>query len=299
MRRMLVLSFFLLAVLHCVCPAPGVSGETETHTLPETRVIEARIEAEAERVSLEALQSGRFSNLGEAVTEIPGVSGVKRSHSAVEPVVRGLGWERVQTQVDGLPLYGACPGRMDPPAMILQPETVQEAYVVKGIPSVSLGPAGTGGRVMVSTDYERSEGAPPEFGGWLRSTYNGAREVLRRMLGREGWAVTEAPNGRIALQCVAREAPQLILLDLLMPEMDGFEFVAELRRRAEWRKLPVLVVTAKDLSDEDHRRLNGDVERVIRKSGQPRDELLNEVGAALAAFLARRTTTAPVAQGET
>jgi iron complex outermembrane receptor protein len=78
--------------------------------------------------------------------------------------------------VDGLPLYGACPGRMDPPAMILQPETVQEAYVVKGVPSVTLGPAGTGGRVMVSSDYERSAGSAPEFGGWLRSTYNGARD---------------------------------------------------------------------------------------------------------------------------
>jgi len=176
MRRMLAVSIFFLAVVKWACLAPGASGETETHTLPETHVIETRIEAEAERVSLEALRSGRFSNLGEAVTEIPGVSGVKRSHSAVEPVVRGLGWERVQTQADGLPLYGACPGRMDPPAIILQPETVQEAYVVKGVPSVTLGPAGTGGRVMVSTDYERSAGSPPEFGGWLRSTYDGARD---------------------------------------------------------------------------------------------------------------------------
>jgi signal transduction histidine kinase/DNA-binding response OmpR family regulator len=125
------------------------------------------------------------------------------------------------------------------------------------------------------------------------------RATIRQMLEREGWEVVEAENGRVALERVAARLPDAIVLDLLMPEMDGFEFVAELRRRAEWRKLPVLVVTAKDLSDEDHRRLNGDVERVIRKSGQPRDELLNEVGAALAAFLARRTTTAPVAQGET
>jgi CheY-like chemotaxis protein len=70
--------------------------------------------------------------------------------------------------------------------------------------------------------------------------------------------------------------------------MDGFEFVAELRSRRDWRKLPVLVVTAMELSEEDHRRLNGEVERVIRKSGQPRDELLREVGAALADCLERR-----------
>ena len=160
MRRMRAVAIFCLAVVQWVCLAPGASGDTETHTLPETHVIEKRVEAETEQVSPEALRSGRFSNLGEAVTEMPGVSGVKRAHSAVEPVIRGLGWERVQTQVDGLPLYGACPGRMDPPAMILQPETVREAYVVKGVPSVTLGPAGTGGRVMVSTDYERSGGAP-------------------------------------------------------------------------------------------------------------------------------------------
>ncbi len=78
MRRMRVVSIFFLAVVQWVCLAPGASGETETHTLPETHVIETRIEAEAEKVSLEALRSGRFSNLGEAVTEIPGVSGVKR-----------------------------------------------------------------------------------------------------------------------------------------------------------------------------------------------------------------------------
>ncbi len=156
--------------------ASGALGDTETHTLPETRVVEDRIEAETEKVSLEELRSGRFSNLGEALTEIPGVSGVKRSHSAVEPVIRGLGWERVQTQLDGIPLYGACPGRMDPPAMILQPEYAQDAYVIKGVPSVTLGPAGTGGRVMVSTDYERKADSPSEMGGWIRSTYDSARD---------------------------------------------------------------------------------------------------------------------------
>jgi iron complex outermembrane receptor protein len=173
---MLAVSVFFLAGVQWVCVGSEASGETETHTIPETHVVEKRIEAETETVSMEALRSGRFSNLGEAITDIPGVSGVKRSHSAVEPVIRGLGWERVQTQVDGLPLYGACPGRMDPPAIILQPETVQEGYVVKGVPSVTLGPAGTGGRVMVSTDYERGAGPAPDSDGWLRSTYESARD---------------------------------------------------------------------------------------------------------------------------
>jgi signal transduction histidine kinase/CheY-like chemotaxis protein len=122
------------------------------------------------------------------------------------------------------------------------------------------------------------------------------RTTIRQMLEREGWEVAEAENGRVALERLAGGLPDAIVLDLLMPEMDGFEFVAELRSRAEWRKLPVLVVTAMELSEDDHRRLNGEVERVIRKSGQPRDELLREVGAALADCVERRA--AAVEQAE-
>jgi CheY-like chemotaxis protein len=118
------------------------------------------------------------------------------------------------------------------------------------------------------------------------------RATIRQMLEREGWAVAEAENGRVALARLAGGLPDAIVLDLLMPEMDGFEFVAELRSRAEWRKLPVLVVTAMELSEEDHRRLNGEVERVIRKSGQPRDELLRELGLALAECVERHAADA-------
>jgi CheY-like chemotaxis protein len=108
------------------------------------------------------------------------------------------------------------------------------------------------------------------------------------MLEREGWTVSEAENGRVALERLAGAMPDAIVLDLMMPEMDGFEFVAELRSRREWRNLPVLVVTALELSEEDHSRLNGEVELVIRKSGQPRDELLRELGRALAECVERQ-----------
>ena len=75
--------------------------------------------------------------------------------------------------------------------------------------------------------------------------------------------------------------------DHAMLQPDG----AELRNHREWREIPVLVVTAMELSEEDRRRLNGEVERVIRKSGQPRDELLGELGVALAACVERHATT--------
>jgi CheY-like chemotaxis protein/anti-sigma regulatory factor (Ser/Thr protein kinase) len=114
------------------------------------------------------------------------------------------------------------------------------------------------------------------------------RAMLATTLAREGWKVVEAEHGRAALERLAERPADAILLDLMMPEMDGFEFVAELRRRPEWRDIPVVVVTARDLSDADRRRLNGGVERVIRKSGQSAAVLLREVGEALAACMRRR-----------
>jgi signal transduction histidine kinase/CheY-like chemotaxis protein len=114
------------------------------------------------------------------------------------------------------------------------------------------------------------------------------RTVVQHALEREGWAITPAENGRVALARLAREPrPDAILLDLLMPEMDGFEFLAEMRRHAAWRDVPVVVLTAMDLTDEDRRRLGGDVLRVIQKAACDRDELLREVGRLLAAALER------------
>jgi CheY-like chemotaxis protein len=75
-----------------------------------------------------------------------------------------------------------------------------------------------------------------------------------------------------------------------MPEMNGFEFLTELRVHPEWRTIPVVVVTARDLSEADRRRLRGAVERVIQKIGNAGDDLLREVGEALAACVGRPRT---------
>jgi CheY-like chemotaxis protein/anti-sigma regulatory factor (Ser/Thr protein kinase) len=103
------------------------------------------------------------------------------------------------------------------------------------------------------------------------------RRGMRVALEQNGWQVGEAENGRVALARVAEGRPDIIVLDLMMPEMDGFEFLVEMRSRAEWRDIPVLVVTAKDLTMEERSRLNGDVERVLQKSGAGLDELLREI----------------------
>ena len=102
------------------------------------------------------------------------------------------------------------------------------------------------------------------------------REVMAKLMRNEGWEVAEAANGRIALECLDEVKPAIILLDLMMPEMDGFTFLDELRERELARDCPVLVVTAADLSEEDHKRLNGGVQ-VILKKGTDTGQLLLRV----------------------
>ncbi len=104
------------------------------------------------------------------------------------------------------------------------------------------------------------------------------RQRMHRLLVGEGWQVSEAENGRVALDRLAEFEPDLILLDLIMPEMDGFEFLEELRRKPSFRQVPVVVVTAADLTEEDHRRLNGGVERVLHKAAMDQDELFADIG---------------------
>ncbi|MEA2078915.1 MAG: response regulator, partial [Pseudomonadota bacterium] len=81
---------------------------------------------------------------------------------------------------------------------------------------------------------------------------------------------------------MASVQPRLILLDLMMPVMDGFGFLAAMRARPEWRHIPVIVVTAKDLSREDRARLNGMVEDVLEKNAYSREDLLERVREAVA-----------------
>jgi CheY-like chemotaxis protein/anti-sigma regulatory factor (Ser/Thr protein kinase) len=107
------------------------------------------------------------------------------------------------------------------------------------------------------------------------------REIMARTLGSDGWTVAEAENGRVALERLAKMTPDLILLDLMMPEMDGFEFVAALRDKEEWRKLPVVVVTAKDITPQDHVRLEGNVRKIFHKATYTREELVGEIRSAM------------------
>jgi CheY-like chemotaxis protein/anti-sigma regulatory factor (Ser/Thr protein kinase) len=113
------------------------------------------------------------------------------------------------------------------------------------------------------------------------------RRDVKTALENVGWRASEATNGAVALGLLQNDPPDVILLDLMMPEMDGFTFLQEMRRREEWRGLPVVVITARDLSAEDRARLNGGVERVIQKTG--RDEMMREVLDVLGRRVERRS----------
>jgi len=104
----------------------------------------------------------------------------------------------------------------------------------------------------------------------------GARRMMRRLFEKEGWSVSEAENGRVGLEAVAEHTPGLVLLDLMMPEMDGFEFIEHLRKSEEGTHIPVVVLTAKDLTERDRQRLRGSVENVLQKTGQS-NEVVKEV----------------------
>jgi PAS domain S-box-containing protein len=104
------------------------------------------------------------------------------------------------------------------------------------------------------------------------------RELIQRLLEQIGIQVVGAENGRAALERLAGSQPGLILLDLMMPEMDGFQFVDHVRQHEAWRAIPIVVVTAKDLTEEDRLRLNGYVTEIIQKDAQGQKDLLAEVG---------------------
>src|SRR5262249_50932477 len=113
------------------------------------------------------------------------------------------------------------------------------------------------------------------------------RRSVRQALEPIGWKVTNAENGEAAVGALEAARPDVIILDLMMPKMDGFRFLDELRRRSDWQDLPVVVITAKDLTQEDRDRLNGGVDRIIQKSD--RDEMLRQLSREIAKCVKQQT----------
>jgi PAS domain S-box-containing protein len=109
-----------------------------------------------------------------------------------------------------------------------------------------------------------------------------ARANIRSSLEKVDWSVTEAENGAMGLEAVENKKFDLVLLDLMMPVMDGFEFLHKLRdSNSPSARTPVIVITAKDLDAKDRARLTGNVDEIIAKSGRSIEQIIGEVKVAL------------------
>jgi hypothetical protein len=105
-----------------------------------------------------------------------------------------------------------------------------------------------------------------------------SREGLERILQGEGWNTLTAGDGLEALEQLGRTRLSLILLDLMMPHMDGFKLITEMQDHAEWNRIPVIILTARDLSAADLERLQApQVQRVMKKGAFSKEYLINSV----------------------
>lgn len=109
-----------------------------------------------------------------------------------------------------------------------------------------------------------------------------ARRLIRRILQSQGnFTILEAENGREGLDLIQRELPDLVILDLMMPEMDGFSVIESLRANPETATIPVIVATAKELTPDEKNRLSGHIQALLQKGDFLNDEFLDEVKALL------------------
>jgi CheY-like chemotaxis protein len=103
------------------------------------------------------------------------------------------------------------------------------------------------------------------------------RKVIIQVVKQAGWQILPAENGQVALEYLKNKQPALILLDLNMPVMDGFEFLANLKKNDKWRSIPVVVLTARQLTPEEHARLNTFVDTIVNKETYRQDELTLQI----------------------
>jgi threonine synthase len=105
-----------------------------------------------------------------------------------------------------------------------------------------------------------------------------ARRLIRRILQSQGnYSILEAGSGNEAIELAQRELPDLIILDLMMPEIDGFAVLDELKANPDTAMIPVIVVTAKELSPEENERLRGQIHSLLQKGEFMNDEFIDEI----------------------
>ncbi|MBN1955744.1 MAG: GAF domain-containing protein [Anaerolineae bacterium] len=108
------------------------------------------------------------------------------------------------------------------------------------------------------------------------------RKLLRRMIeSQEGYEVVEAINGQEAIAMIKGIRPHIIVLDLMMPDVDGFAVLEAVKADESTRTIPIIIVTAKELTAEERETLNHNIEALIQKGMLEKNELLEDVAAAL------------------
>ncbi|WP_158542351.1 response regulator [Lujinxingia litoralis] len=126
------------------------------------------------------------------------------------------------------------------------------------------------------------------------------RSLMRRTLEDDGWRVVEAEDGRVGLDKLEQVNPALVLLDLMMPNLDGFEFLRRLRAHPEYNQVPVIVVTARELSAAEEAQLRRDTSEILTKGGrgdgsfgENRERLLAQVRQHVHTVIARKSAPSP------
>ena len=143
-------------------------------------------------------------------------------------------------------------------------------------------------RIRLAAVLEKYRSESPPYHVLIVEDEKMSRDEMVSCLEQEGWTISAAENGRVALELMADSKPTVIVLDLMMPEMDGFQFVDELQAREEWSTIPIVVVTAKDLTRKEHKHLNRQAIQILQKGEYSQEELLNYVRDVLVAHTAVR-----------
>jgi threonine synthase len=104
------------------------------------------------------------------------------------------------------------------------------------------------------------------------------RRLIRRILQSQGnYTLFEADDGKSAISLIKKERPNLIILDLMMPDIDGFSVMDALQAHPETKDIPIIVVTAKELTPDEKNRLKGHIQKLMQKGDFMSDDLLDEV----------------------
>ena len=257
------------APLAAAPPAPSTDG-TSARTRGTVLVIDDDLTAR-ELMTSYLVQQG-FS----VATASTGAEGLKRAR-ALRPVAITL--DIVMPDLDGWTVIAALkgdPALADIPVIIVSISDEARQGVALGAAGYLTKPIERSRLLAVLAGFRQVERPTVVL---IVEDDDGQRAVARDVLSAQGFIVHEAANGRLALEALRQDLPDVVLLDLMMPEMDGFEVVAEMQANAAWRTIPVVVVTALDLSAEDRRRLNRGVEHIVEKNASSPADLMARIGA--------------------